>query len=88
MLPDDSARQDPRLPARRAHEPLWPDHPGPGAEAVRLAAEGLAVVQALLKQDPGNELGRWALSILAGRPAEFPTGLQDLSCRVLATIPQ
>ena len=51
-------------------------------------AEGRALVQALLKQDPDNELAKWAAGVLAGQPAPFPTGLQDINCRVLAALPR
>ncbi len=52
------------------------------------AAEALVLVQALLKQAPGNELARWAAGVLAGLPAPLPTGLKDINCRVLAALPQ
>ncbi len=52
------------------------------------AAEGLVLVQALLKQDSGNELARWAAGVLAGLPAPLPTGLKDINSRVLAALPQ
>ena len=51
-------------------------------------AEGRALVQALLKQDPDNKLARWAAGVFAGLPAPLPTGLQDINCRVLAALPQ
>ena len=49
-------------------------------------AEAQSLVQALLRQDPGNKLVRWAASVLAGLPAPLPTGLQDINGRVLAAL--
>jgi len=51
-------------------------------------AEGLALVQSLLKEDPGSELARWTAGVLAGLPAPLPTRLQDINCRVLAALAQ
>jgi hypothetical protein len=42
----------------------------------------------LLKQDPDNELARWAAGVLAGLPAPLPAGRQDINSRVLAALPQ
>ena len=52
------------------------------------ASEGLTLVQESLKQNPGNELARWAANVLAGLPAPLPSGLHDLNARVLAALPQ
>ena len=49
-------------------------------------AEGRSLVQALLERDPQNALARWAHDVLAGLPARFPNGLQDINGRVLAAL--
>jgi predicted Zn-dependent protease len=50
------------------------------------AAEAEQLLKAWQAQDPGTDLANWGAEIFAGQPAPLPASLQDLNCRVLASI--
>ncbi len=55
-------------------------------QQVGRTAESKALLQDMLEHNPDDNLARWGASILAGMPAPFPAGLQDLDARVLAAL--